>query len=134
MRLEATSRRPTWPLWAVGVAALWAGVMGVGVWLAQTQEREIILCVFKRLTGLPCPTCGSSRSVIHLFNGRVLEAFQMQPFMFIAGIMVIASLLLRVAFARRINFGLTARQRRLAGWGVIGLLLANWIYVILYVG
>lgn len=58
----------------------------------------------------------------------------MQPFMFVVGVVFTVSLVLRVVFARRIDLGLTRGRRRI-GWGVVvALFLANWGYVIIYVG
>ena len=90
--------------------------------------------MLKRLTGVPCPTCGSTRAVLHLLHGRLGEAILMQPFMFAVGVLFAVSLVLRVIFARRISIALTKKQRRIV-WGVVAaLFLADWGYVIIYVG
>lgn len=39
-----------------------------------------ILCPFRRATGLPCPTCGLSRSWSATLRGRVGEALVLHPF------------------------------------------------------
>jgi len=28
-------------------------------------------CVFRAFTGIPCPTCGATRSLVHLANGNL---------------------------------------------------------------
>lgn len=37
------------------------------------------LCVFRRITGLPCPSCGMTRAYLALFSGDIGKAFFMHP-------------------------------------------------------
>ncbi|MFO7635706.1 MAG: DUF2752 domain-containing protein [Clostridia bacterium] len=46
------------------------------------------LCVFKRATGLPCPSCGMTRAYIALFQGRFAEAFSMHPLFWLAPVIL----------------------------------------------
>ncbi|MFH1717128.1 MAG: DUF2752 domain-containing protein [Planctomycetota bacterium] len=43
----------------------------VGQWLGY--------CGFKQRTGLPCPTCGMTTATLAFAQGRILEAFYIQP-------------------------------------------------------
>lgn len=36
-------------------------------------------CLFKTLTGIPCPGCGGQRSVLFLIHGDFIDAFWMYP-------------------------------------------------------
>ncbi len=36
-------------------------------------------CVFRTLTGFPCPTCGSTRSLVFLSRGDLYSALAMNP-------------------------------------------------------
>jgi hypothetical protein len=38
-----------------------------------------MLCPFREMTGLPCPTCGATRAGLELLAGHVLLAFRMNP-------------------------------------------------------
>lgn len=50
-------------------------------------------CMIKHVTNIPCPSCGSTRSVLSLYNGDYLQALYWNPFGFIiALIMVITPL------------------------------------------
>jgi len=67
------------------------------IWLLITYNRSVSnggepgVCIFKRLTGIPCPSCGSTRSVLSLLKGDVLAALYWNPFGFILmAIMVIS--------------------------------------------
>jgi hypothetical protein len=48
-------------------------------------------CLFKNATGIACPACGSTRSVLLLSNGNISDAVQMNPIgLIMAIIMLIA--------------------------------------------
>lgn len=36
-------------------------------------------CAFERNTGLPCPTCGYTRAISAFMDGKITEAFYIQP-------------------------------------------------------
>jgi hypothetical protein len=37
------------------------------------------LCIFKNVTGIPCPGCGMGRGTIELFHGHLLAGLRMHP-------------------------------------------------------
>ena len=132
--LQRVSRRPAWPLWAVGVFALWVAVGVVAIWLAEAAGRDVTLCVFKRLTGLPCPTCGITRAAGHALRGDWVGAFLMQPLLVtvIGAFIVLTGL--RVALGRRIRLEMAPATRRVLIGLFVAAAIANWVYVINFVG
>lgn len=42
------------------------------------------ICLFKHVTGIPCPSCGITRSISLVFSGRFADALQMNPLGLIA--------------------------------------------------
>ncbi|MEQ6900891.1 DUF2752 domain-containing protein [Nocardioides sp. YIM 152588] len=67
-----------------------------------TIEDGPVLCPFRRLTGLPCPGCGLTRSWVYLVHGWWRESFLAHPFGPIAaGIVVALAVLLAVSRVRR---------------------------------
>jgi Protein of unknown function (DUF2752) len=38
------------------------------------------VCLFKEITGLPCPSCGTTRSLVLLMHGEFRESLMMNPF------------------------------------------------------
>ena len=52
------------PLWGLLGAAVAMAAIAIGC-----QAAGIRLCLFKRLTGIPCPTCGGTRAALHLLRG-----------------------------------------------------------------
>ncbi|MBA4411061.1 MAG: hypothetical protein C0397_16765 [Odoribacter sp.] len=65
------------------------------IWLMLTYHRNVSLalepgvCLFKRVTGVPCPSCGSTRSVLSILNGDIFGAILWNPF----GIIIVSILL-----------------------------------------
>ncbi len=71
---------------AVGVAAL-----GVGALLPVDHiEDGPIICPFRRLTGLPCPGCGLTRSWTYLMHGWWRDAFLAHPFGLLLALVIVA--------------------------------------------
>ena len=92
-------------------------------------------CVFKGLTGIPCPTCGSTRSVVYLSHGKVLSAFAMNPLTTLCLISAVVyfffSLMSSVFDLPRISFLLTDMEKNVVRAGVAALLLLQWAYLII---
>ena len=127
---RATTRWPLVGAWPLALGIVWTVLVGAFVQL-KPAGSDATLCVFRNVTGLPCPTCGSSRAALAVVHGRPLEAIVSNPFVTVAGALAIAWLVIRVAFVRRIELDFARGQLRLV-WVVIGALLgANWVYVIL---
>jgi hypothetical protein len=63
---------------------------------------EVGVCIIKHTTNIPCPSCGSTRSIISLLMGNIKEAFLINPFgIIVAGIMVILPLWISTDLIRR---------------------------------
>lgn len=46
---------------------------------ADLVENGPVLCVFRRATGVPCPSCGLTRSWTAVAHGRLADGFRMHP-------------------------------------------------------
>lgn len=46
-------------------------------------DRLPVVCVFRLITGYPCPTCGLTRSVVAITHLDLIKALQMNPFGFL---------------------------------------------------
>ena len=52
---------------------------------------DMTVCFFKRVSGLPCPSCGTTRAVSHLFNGEIVNSLYLNPFgIIVTAIMVVS--------------------------------------------
>lgn len=54
-----------------------AAIGAVSILVGFITDRSI--CLFYNTTGIPCPGCGMTRSYLHLFKGRLAEAFHFHP-------------------------------------------------------
>ena len=43
------------------------------------SDNESGICFIKSVFGFPCPSCGSTRSLIHLFQGEIANAIMWNP-------------------------------------------------------
>ncbi|MFZ1083227.1 MAG: DUF2752 domain-containing protein [Candidatus Kryptoniota bacterium] len=56
------------------------------VWVAcnvfehSTHDSLPTFCLFKEVTGIPCPSCGTTRSLIALISGNIKESLLINPF------------------------------------------------------
>ncbi|HEX9019901.1 MAG TPA: DUF2752 domain-containing protein [Nitrospirota bacterium] len=91
-------------------------------------------CAFKGLTGLPCPTCGSTRSVVHLAHGDILHSLAMNPLTALcflgAVVYLLYSLITLMPGIPRLGIVLTAREKNAVRIVAIHLLLVNWFYLV----
>ncbi len=69
----------------LGPAMLFITVCGVALffyaYFPQVRQR-IPVCYFRQHTGIPCPSCGATRSLDLFIQRRFFSAFLMNPFFF----------------------------------------------------
>ena len=73
-------------LWALGVACILLGLLGVSRWLSPHpngmgthQQLGLPPCTFLILFGIPCPTCGMTTSWAHLMHGNLADSWSTNP-------------------------------------------------------
>jgi hypothetical protein len=91
-------------------------------------------CVFKGLTGLPCPTCGATRSLVHLARGELSASLSLNPLVpsciVIAAIVFSYSLITLILGIPRVGIILSDREKNIARIGMVALVVANWCYLL----
>lgn len=55
--------------------------LGMELNLAETNSAEV--CLFKYVTNIPCPSCGSTRSVISIIKGDFATSMLLNPLGFV---------------------------------------------------
>ncbi len=89
-------------------------------------------CIFKLITGCPCPTCGSSRIVSSLINLDILAAFYWNPLLLLGGMAFIAwgfYGFYMLFSGKKIQVTLTKKEDLYLRLGLITLFILNWIYL-----
>ena len=92
-------------------------------------------CVFKALTGVPCPTCASTRSIVYLSHGDIASAFFMNPLV-LAGVLAALVYLFYSLFTfffvvPRLVVAFSGEEKdRIRALAVL-LILANWLYLVI---
>lgn len=134
IELTHTSRRPPWPAWALGLVLLWLALGAAAVWLAARTGQTVQLCLFKRLTGTACPTCGLTRGALSLLQGEIAAAWLYNPLLFSIIAIFFGRTVVRAISARSVRMQFSPRER-VIGWILaVTVGLANWAYVALCPG
>ncbi|WP_142533039.1 DUF2752 domain-containing protein [Saccharicrinis carchari] len=65
----------------------------LGIQKGINEINSVEVCLWKHITNIPCPSCGSTRSVFSLINGDFIKSLLINPFgLFITLIMLIVPL------------------------------------------
>ena len=102
----------------------------------QQGKKAVDVCMMKLITTIPCPSCGSTRSVLSLMHGDILQALYINPFgIIIAMTMLVAPfwILIDIVFKKN-SFRLFFSQIELLlvkprmAIPLILIVLLNWIW------
>lgn len=94
------------------------------------------VCLFKHLTSIPCPSCGTTRSVMFLLQARFSEAFFSNPLGFLMlPFLVLIPPWIALDWLRHQSslYGLYHKaelivQKKAIVWLLVILILINWIW------
>jgi uncharacterized protein DUF2752 len=94
-------------------------------------------CAFHDVTGLPCVTCGMTRSAMQFFHGNFLAALRWNPLVFVAlcglSIFDAYALIVLVARAPRVRIArFSSTEKTFVRALVVTSLAANWGYLLLH--
>lgn len=84
---HAISRKRFYGVLMLMLAASYAWIGYNGIVRAQGADG-VSICIVRTVTGVPCPGCGTTRSVIHVLHGEVLDAVKSNPL----GLLAVAAL------------------------------------------
>lgn len=124
---------------AQGAAPLGAIFAGAGVLfclavgMLHLDHLPVNFCVFKSLTGLPCPTCGTTRAFGRLFAGDISGAIAMNPLAACGALGLLAWGLADLAFLTR-RRSLAVELSPHAGLALrvaaVAAVAMNWAYLV----
>lgn len=106
---------------SIALRPLWLG-------LAPFAPR----CPFRALTGIPCPTCGTTHAAVALLHGEIGAAVAANPLATVAGIGFVVGGVIAPIWAA-LRWSIPESPTPLPRWkraAIIAVLLVNWIYVI----
>ncbi len=128
--LKPVPRRLRVPRGPALLVAAWLAVVTVAVGLERAGVPGPPLCTFRRVTDLPCPSCGATRATLAVVRGHPVEALGFNPLFCVVAAAAAAVLGLRVLGGRGVSVRLSTGGRRLA-WGLAAIAFTmNWAYVI----
>ena len=103
---------------------------------SSLEASKQTLCVFKVVTDVPCPSCGSTRSILAILKGNLIQGFTLNPL----GYLLLAALLVMpfwivgdvlskkeslFLFVHRITNKIAQRPYNII---MMGLVVLNWIW------
>lgn len=138
MTTSAAPRAPAGGLSLSACLGALSALLLVGAVVARAHPALLSVlweCLFKRLTGVPCLTCGLTRVLLHLAGGEIGAAFALAPLPASVLALSLAAgawhVLARVA-GTRLPDEVIGRwlDRAAVRWGAIACGLALWGYAI----
>ncbi len=109
---------------------IWAVLVGSLVVIYRMTGRSFSLCTFRAVSGIPCPSCGSTRAVLRVLDGDLLGGFLMNPLVMLALTVIGVVLALRLLFRWRVEWNFGRADYWILGALLLGAVAANWIWVI----
>jgi hypothetical protein len=102
----------------------------------MAPSGETTTCLIKSITGVPCPSCGTTRSILELLGGHLISSLQWNPMgIIVLAIMVISPVWILVdlffqkeSFLRQYNRIENQLKSKWIAIPAIALVLVNWVW------
>lgn len=80
-------------LYLILLVACWSGYIWLYYSLSNNylENKSYEVCLIKYISNIPCPSCGSTRSIISLTKGNFIEALSINPMGFIVSVVMLLS-------------------------------------------
>lgn len=124
---------PRWPRVPLGIvlfAALWALMVIIARLFTYYTGSDLDACLFHRLTGYSCPTCGTTRGLLAMARGAWRESFAWNPLTMTGALFGVLAVAGRALSARTLDFQFTRLEKRVLivlGSVFLGI---NWAWLI----
>lgn len=123
-------------LYSLLLIACLAGFIYLFYTFHNLQNETFRVCIIKNVTGYPCPSCGTTRAVSFLLEGKIIESILLNPFGIIVAIImtvfpfwILADIVLKKdTFFRWYKKTEAAIRKPWLAVILIALVLLNWIW------
>jgi hypothetical protein len=132
VRVPAHRDRVPYPI-IFGVVALLAAV---AAWarISLTLEWIPSLCLFRRLTGFPCPACHATRALSALLTGKIGAALAFNPLVTLSALgsalAALASLARRLTGREALALEFEPGEQVALRAAAVLLIAGNWVYLV----
>ena len=95
------------------------------------EQSRFTICLFKNLTGMPCPSCGMTRAFLFLGHGQISKANALNPLALPVAMLLLAQgarLFLRLAWQRDYRLQLSPFLFRIVLTTAITIILGLWFF------
>lgn len=75
-------------LYSLLLIACLAGFIYLFYNIHTLQSQTFRVCIIKNVTSYPCPSCGTTRAVTLLLQGRIIESLLLNPFGIVVAIIM----------------------------------------------
>ena len=75
-------------LYFILLIACLAGFIYLFYNLHQEEQETVGVCIIKNVTGYACPSCGTTRAVLLLSEGKIIDSLWLNPFGIIVAVIM----------------------------------------------
>ncbi|MCF0172765.1 MAG: DUF2752 domain-containing protein [Bacteroidales bacterium] len=117
----------------IGIVAVLAGYLYLFITRSGLDtSRDFTVCLFKRLTGVPCPGCGTIRATRLLFQGDIIGSVMTNPLGMVLLVCSVAFIALSVTdIVQKTDRVGQIATRPLRKWQMavlLALVATNWVW------
>jgi hypothetical protein len=106
----------------------------VNHYLVGTNKHLINVCLFRNITGIPCPSCGTTHSVISISKGNFRTAvqenllgFPISMMLLVFPVWILIDLIMKKdGFYRFFLWSEMVLRKKWIAWSALILIVANW--------
>lgn len=116
---------------------VYLGILFAGFLFVRFGDRILPVippCLFRLWTGIPCPSCGATRTGMALSRLYFQEAFLQNPLFFLLYCALILwgmNTLLAVVVRKKVKITLSPGEKKVVQKLLISAVFLNWLYLIL---
>lgn len=123
-------------LYSLLLIACLAGFIYLFYTIHYSDSEKFNVCIIKNVTGFPCPSCGTTRAVSLLLNGKFIASLLLNPFgLLVAAIMLFCPIWIVMDVILKKDTVVKAYKKTEAvirkpyvGIALIVLVFLNWIW------